>query len=106
MLRRLSACPPLVTLFVMALCFPPCAITQSASDRFDLRGKVINSVTGEPVNGALVQLSASETQFSQSDGSFVFSNLPRAQLSLVARKPGFFNEQDLGRWGQATPVPR
>jgi hypothetical protein len=75
---------------------PPCAATQSASERFDLRGKVINSVTGEPVNGALVQLSANETQFSQSDGSFVFTDLPRGQLSVVARKPGFFNEQDLG----------
>ena len=106
MLRRLPACPPLLILFIMALCFPPCAVTQSASDRFDLRGKVVNSVTGEPVIGALVQLSGYETQFSQSDGSFVFTDLPRGQLSVVARKPGFFNEQDLGRWGQPTFFPQ
>ena len=106
MLRRLPACLPLVILFVMALCFPPCAVTQSASDRFDLRGKVINSVTGEPVIGALVQLSGTETQFSQSDGAFVFTDLPRGQLSVVARKPGFFNEQDLGRWGQPVFFPQ
>jgi hypothetical protein len=106
MLRRLPARPPLVTLFAMALWFPPCAVAQSASDRFDLRGKVINSVTGEPVNGALVQLSANQTQFSHSDGSFVFTDLPRGQLSVVARKPGFFNEQDLGRWGQPTLFPQ
>ena len=106
MLRRLPACPPLVTLFAMALWFPPCAVAQSASDRFDLRGKVINSVTGEPVNGALVQLSANQTQFSHSDGSFVFTDLPRGQLSVVARKPGFFNEQDLGRSGQPTLFPQ
>ena len=106
MLRRLPACLPLVTLFALALLLPPCAATQSASDRFDLRGRVINSVTGEPVTGALVQLSANETQFSQSDGSFVFTDLPRGQLSVVARKPGFFSEQDLGRWGQPTIFPQ
>jgi hypothetical protein len=106
MLRRLPACLPLVTLFPLALLLPPCAATQSASDRFDLRGKVINSVTGEPVTGALVQLSANETQFSQSDGSFVFTDLPRGQLSVVARKPGFFSEQDLVRSGQPTIFPQ
>ena len=106
MLRRLPACLPLVALFPLALLLPPCAATQSASDRFDLRGKVINSVTGEPVTGALVQLSANETQFSQSDGSFVFTDLPRGRLSVVARKPGFFSEQDLGRWGQPSIFPQ
>ena len=89
---------------IFALCFsflfPPGTTTQTVSDRSDLRGKVINSVTGEPVGGALVQLSGQEMQFSQSDGSFVFTNLPRGQVPVIARKPGFFNDRDLGRWGQ------
>ncbi len=106
MLRRLAARLPLVALLALGLLLSTHAATQSASDRFELRGKVINSVTGEPINGALVQLSANETQFSQSDGSFVFTDLPRGQLSVTARKPGFFNEQDLGRWGQPTLFPR
>jgi hypothetical protein len=100
MLRRVPVCLLLVTLFAVYLLFPPCATTQTASDRFDLRGKVINAATGEPVGGALVQLSGQQTQFSQSDGSFVFTNLPRGQVPVIVRKPGFFNDRDLGRWWQ------
>src|SRR5260370_1375956 len=98
---RLLAHLPLITLFALYLLFPPCASTQTPSDRFELRGKVINAASGDPVSGALVQLPGQETQFSQSDGSFVFTNLPRAQLAVIVRKPGFFNDQELGRWGPA-----
>jgi len=101
MLRRLPVYLTLVTLFALCLLFPPCAAAQTASDRFDLRGKVINGATGEPVGGALVQLPGQESQFSQSDGSFVFTNLPRGQLAVTSRKPGFFNDYQLGRWGPA-----
>jgi hypothetical protein len=104
MLRRLPAYLPLVTLFALYLLFPPCAATQTASDRFDLRGKVINAATGEPVSGALVQIPAQESQFSQSNGSFVFTNLARGQLAVIARKPGFFNDQELGRWAPGPPI--
>jgi hypothetical protein len=62
---------------------------------------LINAVTSEPVSGALVQLPGQEMQFSRSDGSFVFTNLPRAQLAVIVRKPGFFNDQELGCWGTA-----
>jgi hypothetical protein len=98
---RLPAQLPLATLFALYLVFPPCASAQTPSDRFDLHGKVINAATSEPVSGALVQLPGQETQFSRSDGSFVFTNLPRAQLAVMVRKPGFFNDQELGRWGPA-----
>ena len=98
---RLPAHLPLVTLFALYLLFPPCASTQTPSDRFDLHGKVIDAATSEPVSRALVQVPGQETQFSRSDGSFVFTNLPRAQLAVIVRKPGFFNDQELGRWGPA-----
>jgi len=62
---------------------------------------VINAATSEPVSRALVQLPGQENQFSRSDGSFVFTNLPRAQLAVMVRKPGLFNDQELGRWGPA-----
>jgi hypothetical protein len=58
---------------------------------------VINVATGEPVSGALVEVSG-EFQFSQSDGSFVFTNLPRGQFTVMPRKPGFFNDLELGPW--------
>ena len=64
MLRRVPVCLLLITLFAVYFLFPPCTTMQTVSDRSDLRGKVINSATGEPVGGALVQLSGQEMQFS------------------------------------------
>jgi carboxypeptidase family protein len=87
----------LTTLFVGILSLAPGAASQTNSDHFDLHGKVINSVTGEPISGALVQLSYQQVQFTQSDGSFAFTNLPRGPFALQTKKPGFFNDVELGR---------
>ena len=86
-----------IAFFVFFLLFVPRAVSQQNSDRFDLRGKVINALSGEPISGALVQLDYQHVQFTQSDGSFVFANLARGQFSVNATKPGFFNDQNLGR---------
>jgi len=95
--------------FALCLLLAPSTAPQTTSDRFDLRGKVINAVTGEPVSGALVQLSDQKSVFSQSDGSFVFTNLSRGQVVVVASKPGFFNEQGVTQsnpgMSSMTPVP-
>src|SRR5258708_553941 len=105
-----SMAPVMAIVWVVALrpLFAPCLAAQTASDRFDLHGKVINVATGEPVSGALVQVSG-EFQFSQSDGSFVFTNLPRGQFTVMPRKPGFFNDVELGPWAHGgtamTTVP-
>src|SRR6266700_5898790 len=97
------------TFFALCLLLAPYTATQTTSDRFDLRGKVINAVTGEPVSGALVQLSDQKSVFSQSDGSFVFTNLSRGQVVVVVRKPGFFNDQGVTQsnpgMSSMTPVP-
>jgi uncharacterized protein (DUF2141 family) len=78
------------------LCVSPVTGQRSDADEFELHGSVINDATGEPVSGALVQLQRN-AQFSATNGTFVFTNLPRGRYSLWARKPGFFTEQDLGR---------
>jgi len=109
MLRRLHVPVLLNTFFALGLSLTPSAAWQTTSERFDLRGKVINAATGEPVSGALVQLSDQESLFTQSDGSFVFANLPRGQVALAVRKPGFFNDRELGHSNlgmlSMTPVP-
>jgi hypothetical protein len=73
----------------------------------ELRGKVVNSVNGEPVAGALVQISApgQRVQFTSSDGTFVFTDLPPGSYLPVARKPGFFNEQELSTWRMPSSLP-
>jgi len=97
MARRSPASFLLITLFVGTLSLVPGAASQTNSDHFDLRGKVINSVTGEPITGALVQLDYQHVQLTQSDGSFAFANLPRAAVAVQVRKPGFFSDWQLGR---------
>lgn len=79
---------------------------QGDSDRFELRGKVVNSVTGEGVPHALVQMYASgeKAVFSDDDGGFDFTDVPRGSFAVVARKPGFFNSQELRR-GNFNPYP-
>jgi hypothetical protein len=92
---------PLLAFFSATLAWSACvrpSLAQQPSPTFELRGVVVNSVTGKPVAGALVQLFAFTqlTQFSGSDGTFVFTGIARGRFPLTARKPGFFNEQELG----------
>lgn len=92
-----------LAVFCPALLWSPCAApsrAQQTSPAYDLRGEVLNSVTGKPVAGALVQIYGGGrwAQFSNSDGAFVFSGLPPGQYPLIVRKPGFFSERGLGQW--------
>jgi hypothetical protein len=62
-------------------------------------GVVVNSVSGEPVRRALVQLFTGAgtplSMLSDSEGRFEFASVPESDMTLVARKPGFFNRQEL-----------
>lgn len=74
------------------------AHSQQPPTTYDLSGQVVNSVTGEPIGGALVEvfISKRQAQFSGANGAFHFTDLPRSTFTVVARKPGFFNERQLG----------
>lgn len=63
------------------------------SSRIDIRGTVINSVTGEPVPHALVTLGGREvhSMLTESDGGFAFEKVPAENIFLQARRPGFFD---------------
>jgi len=76
----------------------------SSSCPCSLRGTVINSVTGAPVPGALVQSSAASqpATLTDSEGSFHFDGLPAGTLSVSATKPGFLAQNPFLR--QSTPI--
>lgn len=59
---------------------------------FNVRGKVVNSTTGEPIHGALVQLFAGRprSRLTGPDGQFVFEDVPAGTFAVQVRKPGFF----------------
>jgi hypothetical protein len=80
------------------LVVPRPTVAQTNAERFELRGKIVNTVSGEPVARALVQIPGQPARFSDSDGAFAFADLPSGRTDLFAIKPGFFNERQLGAW--------
>lgn len=68
-----------------------CAVAM-ADETYNLRGKVVSSVDGTPVRGALVQLNgpAHGSVLSGNDGSFAFSKLAAGEFVVSARKQGYF----------------
>jgi hypothetical protein len=96
--------------FIAALSSPAClaqfAPSQSqigASDiptpTYVVEGAVINSVTGEPIRAALVQIQVGQqiSLLTGPDGKFRIANVPQSQLTIMVRKPGFFSEQEISR---------
>jgi hypothetical protein len=80
--------------------------TTNNSAKYSLSGTVVNSVTGEPIRRALVQIStgAQRVALTDSNGQFEFDHLAPGQTSINARKPGFFDDSELHR-GAWTPPP-
>ncbi len=74
-------------------------------EKFTLTGTVIDSVTGEPIRRALVQLYGRQrrTAFSDGDGHFELEGIPADTYTVTAQKPGYFNQQELLR-GAVPPV--
>jgi hypothetical protein len=62
---------------------------------YTITGSVINAVTGEPINRALVQVPGGRSVMTASDGSFEFTGIPDGEIYLTARKPGFFSDPEI-----------
>jgi hypothetical protein len=69
---------------------------------------VSNSVTGEPIRHALVQLSAPRavSVLTGDDGRFEIADVPEGPASFVVTKPGFFDSRFLpaGEWKTTGPM--
>jgi Carboxypeptidase regulatory-like domain len=70
---------------------------NSNGAKYTLSGTVVNSVSGEPVRGALVQIyfNGQSSMLTGPDGKFQFDDLPAGFSTINVRKPGFFAEGDL-----------
>ena len=71
--------------------------TAPATDAnsFSLSGTVLNSVTGEPLRRAAVQVSGQNAKMALTDagGHFVLEGLAEGNVYLAAIKPGFFGDE-------------
>jgi hypothetical protein len=64
-------------------------LPASAASGYTVHGVVVNSVTGQPVPRALVDLSSQFSTLTGSDGQFTFENVPGGHYPVSVRKPGF-----------------
>lgn len=81
------------------------ASTAVTGTRYTLTGTVVNSVSGDPISRALVQLSADRQRSAMTDqqGRFQIEDLPSTRVMVQqVRKPGFFDEQQVSR--RRTPI--
>ena len=81
----------------------------SDTNSFSLAGTVLNSVTGEPVRRAAVQISGKNGRIALTDaaGHFLLEGLAEGDVYLAAMKPGFLPEVSnttLARVGKDTPA--
>jgi hypothetical protein len=87
------------SLLALILALHPWATNQFPSEtpQYSVRGTVVNSATGEPIRGALVQLFAERqrSQLTGPDGQFLFESVPAGVFSCNVQKPGFFSSRDV-----------
>ena len=83
------------------LLHPALRESVTSPQKFTLTGTVVDSVTGEPIRKALVQLYCGQRRmtFSGDDGRFQFEGIPAGSYSVSAQKPGYFSQQELLRGG-------
>jgi hypothetical protein len=78
---------------------PQIGMSDIPTPTYVVDGTVINSVTGEPIRAALVQIQAAKqiSLLTGPDGKFRFENVPQSQLTIMVRKPGFFSDQEISQ---------
>ena len=66
------------------------------ANSFSLSGTVLNSVTGEPIRRAAVQVSGQNGKIALTDtgGHFVIEGLAEGNVYLAVMKPGFFGDDE------------
>jgi hypothetical protein len=84
------------------------ASSKPAGNGYSLTGTVVNSVTGEPVRRAAVQIGGQSGRVTLSDdaGHFEFDGLPEGRIFVAAMKPGFSDEQGTSSERTAVQVAR
>ena len=77
------------------------------SPKHTVSGSVVNTVTGEPIPRALVQIMGplQRSDLTDSQGRFHFEGVPEGRAMFMARKPGYFSSEELSRGGGRPRAP-
>ena len=94
-LNRMMRLLPSVVLVMAAItcCSQVSAGPQAASTSQTVSGQVVNSITGEPIARARVQVGAQQAALTDHDGHFEFDNVSDEPAYAFASKPGYFAEE-------------
>lgn len=74
---------------------------QIGQEPHALRGIVVNSVTGEPIYRALVQVGGQFATLTDHEGRFEFEGVNDATSGQWAMKPGYFSEPGMQRYSSS-----
>jgi hypothetical protein len=85
--------PPVVLVTATTICSSQVnAGPQRPSTPQTVSGLVVNSITGEPIARARIQVGAQQTALTDHDGHFEFDNVSDEPAYAFASKPGYFTE--------------
>jgi hypothetical protein len=92
---------PALLLFLVPTTLSANLQLQTEPRTYTVRGTVVNSVTGEPISGALVQIYGARQNavLTGSDGKFQFEGVPNGSFPLSVQKPGYFSAEQIRRNG-------
>ena len=92
--RIIRLLPSLVLTMTAAICVSQVIEgPQTASQSHPVSGQVVNSVTGEPIARARVQVGTQQAALTDHDGRFEFDNVSDDSSYAFASKPGYFAEE-------------
>jgi hypothetical protein len=90
--RDAISCLPIL---LALLLLPAISVSQTVDDsqqKRTLNGEVVNSVTGQPIAGALVQAGAERAVLTDREGQFEFPEVVNSFSAEMVTKPGYFPE--------------
>jgi hypothetical protein len=91
--RMMQLLPSVVLVTVATICSSQVSAgPQQASTSQTVSGQVVNSITGEPIARARVQVGAQQAALTDHDGRFEFDNVSDEPAYAFASKPGYFAE--------------
>src|SRR5271154_3207065 len=92
--RMIRLLPSVVLAMTAAICAGQVSEgPQTASPSHTVSGQVVNSVTGEPIARARVQVGTQQAALTDHDGRFEFDNVSEDSAYAFASKPGYFAEE-------------
>jgi len=95
--RTIRLLPSLVLTMAATICIGQVSEgpQTASSTAHTVSGQVVNSVTGEPIPRARVQVGTQQATLTDHDGRFEFDNVSEDSTYASASKPGYFAEDKL-----------